>query len=148
MLILKWKKRNLVLINYDTHQRETLSERPIRLPLIQMFININLPQCQWLQQTLWPLIFSPDTLIIIFYHMTWYLFAGKGLLFVCVDQHNAYKMSHSFQLFTEVVFTCQCSWQCLFLDTHTGIKQQKEDQNVLFPPCFTFHIWESNMPHT
>ena len=27
------KKRNLVLINYDTHQRETLSERPIRQPL-------------------------------------------------------------------------------------------------------------------
>ena len=30
----KIKKRNLVLINNDTHQRETLSERPIRLPLI------------------------------------------------------------------------------------------------------------------
>ena len=29
----KIKKRNLVLINNDTHQRETLSERPIRLPL-------------------------------------------------------------------------------------------------------------------
>ena len=28
----KIKKRNLVLINNDTHQRETLSERPIRLP--------------------------------------------------------------------------------------------------------------------
>ena len=27
------KKRNLVLINNDTHQRETLSERPIRRPL-------------------------------------------------------------------------------------------------------------------
>ena len=29
----KFKKRNLVLINNVTHQRETLSERPIRLPL-------------------------------------------------------------------------------------------------------------------
>ena len=28
------KKRNLVLINNDTYQRETLSERPIRQPLI------------------------------------------------------------------------------------------------------------------
>ena len=27
------KKRNLVLINNETHQRETLSERPIRPPL-------------------------------------------------------------------------------------------------------------------
>ena len=29
----KIKKRNLVLINNDTHQRETSSERPIRPPL-------------------------------------------------------------------------------------------------------------------
>ena len=29
----KIKKRNLVLINNDTYQRETLSEQPIRLPL-------------------------------------------------------------------------------------------------------------------
>ena len=29
----KIKKQNLVLINNDTHQRETLSERPIRPPL-------------------------------------------------------------------------------------------------------------------
>ena len=29
----KIKKRNLVLINSDTYQRETLSERPIRHPL-------------------------------------------------------------------------------------------------------------------
>ena len=29
----KTKQRNLVLINNDTHQRETLSERPIRPPL-------------------------------------------------------------------------------------------------------------------
>ena len=27
------KKRNLVLINNDTHQRETVTERPIRPPL-------------------------------------------------------------------------------------------------------------------
>ena len=33
----KIKKRNLVLINNDTHQRETLSERPIRPPLIFPF---------------------------------------------------------------------------------------------------------------
>ena len=31
----KIKKRNLVLINNDTYQRETLSERPIRQPLNQ-----------------------------------------------------------------------------------------------------------------
>ena len=29
----KIKKRNLVLINNDTHQREILSDRPIRPPL-------------------------------------------------------------------------------------------------------------------
>ena len=29
----KIKKQNLVLINNDTHQRETVSERPIRPPL-------------------------------------------------------------------------------------------------------------------
>ena len=29
----KIKKQNLVLINSDTYQRETLSERPIRQPL-------------------------------------------------------------------------------------------------------------------
>ena len=29
----KIKKRNLVLINNDTYQRENLSERPIRQPL-------------------------------------------------------------------------------------------------------------------
>ena len=29
----KIKKRNLVLINNDTYQRETLSERPIRQPV-------------------------------------------------------------------------------------------------------------------
>ena len=29
----KVKKRNLVLINNDTYQRETVSERPIRQPL-------------------------------------------------------------------------------------------------------------------
>ena len=32
----KIKKRNLVLINNATYQRETLSERPIRQPLIRM----------------------------------------------------------------------------------------------------------------
>ena len=30
----KMEKRNLVLINNETYQRETLSERPIRQPLI------------------------------------------------------------------------------------------------------------------
>ena len=29
----KIKKRNLLLINIDTYQRETLSEQPIRQPL-------------------------------------------------------------------------------------------------------------------
>ena len=33
----KIKKQNLVLINNDTYQRETLSERPIRQPLNTMF---------------------------------------------------------------------------------------------------------------
>ena len=32
----KIKKGNLVLINNDTYQRETLSERPIRQPLIHL----------------------------------------------------------------------------------------------------------------
>ena len=34
----KIKKRNLVLINNDTHQRETVSERPIRPPLKVLLI--------------------------------------------------------------------------------------------------------------
>ena len=34
----KIKKRNLVLINNATYQRETLSERPIRQPLIHMMV--------------------------------------------------------------------------------------------------------------
>ena len=33
----KIKKRNLVLINNATYQRETLSERPIRQPLITTY---------------------------------------------------------------------------------------------------------------
>ena len=37
----KIKKRNLVLINNDTHQRETLSELPIRPPLSSYWQNIN-----------------------------------------------------------------------------------------------------------
>ena len=37
----KIKKGNLVLINNDTYQRETLSERPIRQPLRQWLISIN-----------------------------------------------------------------------------------------------------------
>ena len=35
----KIKKRNLVLINNDTYQRETLSERPIRQPLNMLHYN-------------------------------------------------------------------------------------------------------------
>ena len=35
----KVKKRNLVLINNATYQRETVSERPIRRPLIS---NVNI----------------------------------------------------------------------------------------------------------
>ena len=37
----KIKRRNLVLINNDTYQRETLSERPIRRPLTVILVNIN-----------------------------------------------------------------------------------------------------------
>ena len=40
MLILKYWKRNLVLINNATHQRETLSERPIRQPLNHQKITV------------------------------------------------------------------------------------------------------------
>ena len=36
----KIKKRNLVLINNDTYQRETLSERPIRQPLTDLILMI------------------------------------------------------------------------------------------------------------
>ena len=36
----KIKKRNLVLINNDTHQRETVSERPIRPPLSYSWLAI------------------------------------------------------------------------------------------------------------
>ena len=35
----KIKKQNLVLINNDTYQRETLSERPIQQPLMQKKTN-------------------------------------------------------------------------------------------------------------
>ena len=38
----KIKKQNLVLINNDTHQRETLSERPIRPPLmVTNYLNLH-----------------------------------------------------------------------------------------------------------
>ena len=37
----KVKKRNLVLINNDTYQRETSSERPIRQPLNKLDIQVN-----------------------------------------------------------------------------------------------------------
>ena len=36
----KIKKRNVVLINNDTHQRETVSERPIRPPLTYAFSSV------------------------------------------------------------------------------------------------------------
>ena len=36
----KIKKRNLVLINNDTYQRETLSERPIRQPLTYLELGL------------------------------------------------------------------------------------------------------------
>ena len=36
----KIKKRNLVWINNDTHQRETLSERPIRPPLTLLLLSL------------------------------------------------------------------------------------------------------------
>ena len=51
----KIKKRNLVLINNDTYQRETLSELPIRQPLMssQSYAIIKL-----LSQRLW----GPDNL--------------------------------------------------------------------------------------
>ena len=43
----KIKMRNLVLINNDTHQRETLSERPIRPPLtLLVFICIRNISCE------------------------------------------------------------------------------------------------------
>ena len=38
----KIKKRNLVLINNDAYQRETLSERPIRQPLSYGTIRLRL----------------------------------------------------------------------------------------------------------
>ena len=38
----KIKKRNLVLINNDTYQRETVSERPIRQPLRRLEL---IPSC-------------------------------------------------------------------------------------------------------
>ena len=41
----KVKKRNLVLINNDTYQRETVSERPIRPPLSHFIW-----RCQFLVQ--------------------------------------------------------------------------------------------------
>ena len=43
----KIKKRNLVLINNATYQRETLSERPIRQPLRLLYQNNNLYHCIW-----------------------------------------------------------------------------------------------------
>ena len=46
----KIKKRNLVLINNDPYQRETLSDQPIQQPLtmsnsLSHFINVNLCTC-------------------------------------------------------------------------------------------------------
>ena len=44
----KIKKRNLVLINNATYQRETVSERPIRQPLRKASIAI---ECSYSDQT-------------------------------------------------------------------------------------------------
>ena len=41
----KIKKRNLVFINNDTYQRETLSERPIRQPLNEFQIVFSYIKC-------------------------------------------------------------------------------------------------------
>ena len=38
-LTIAHSQQNLVLINNDTHQRETLSERPIRPPLNSSYVN-------------------------------------------------------------------------------------------------------------
>ena len=61
----KTKKRNRVLINNDTHQRETLSERPIRPPLNHFPLKIGfwcaallLPQSLSKQQPLTLLVLS------------------------------------------------------------------------------------------
>ena len=42
----KIKKRNLVLINNDTHQRETVSERPVRPPLSSKYQSGEF-RCSW-----------------------------------------------------------------------------------------------------
>ena len=47
----KIKKRNLVLINNDTYQRETLSERPIRQPLRQIYCK------NWFSDRVLPIVF-------------------------------------------------------------------------------------------
>ena len=43
----KVKKRNLVLINNDTYQRETVSERPIRPPLTHALSLLHLPRVEF-----------------------------------------------------------------------------------------------------
>ena len=53
----KTKKRNLVLINNATHQRETLSERPIRQPLSEAF--------SYGIRYIWHLPTSPNFLLLI-----------------------------------------------------------------------------------
>ena len=47
----KIKKQNLVLTNNDTHQRETLSEQPIRLPLK--------PYREWVYPNNWLFLTGP-----------------------------------------------------------------------------------------
>ena len=53
----KIKKRNLVLINNDTYQRETLSERPIRQPLrtLTFFLVLDMAYftCCYYRSKLW-----------------------------------------------------------------------------------------------
>ena len=74
----KIKKRNLVLINNDTHQRETVSERPIRPPLI-WFIQKSSFTFQFPPPSLTStILFWHGAQILVFISCLWY--AGHNLL--------------------------------------------------------------------
>ena len=88
----KIKKRNLVLINNDTYQRETLSEQPIRQPLTQfkmVFANNRLICLCWVTY-----FFSPVSAEIVQIH-------EKSL------SHNHW-LSPKYKTFEKVLLTYSC----------------------------------------
>ena len=69
----KIKKRNLVLINNDTHQRETLSDRPIRPPLKSACVKAIWDLFPQNERQVTKIHFQDMTRFKMVYYMSWLL---------------------------------------------------------------------------